>query len=200
MFQYSNSKIQYKLPICKILAMLKRYRPVRDDLPSQLDVGCAFRKPNGYWGIDRVHVPGVDQVHDLAQFPWPLPDNHFEEIRVWHILQFLPDTVRTIEEVWRVARPNARVTIAVPYYASALAFGDPAHSRYFTEETFKFFTTDSWYIRHHGAYTNARFTITKQELRTTGSWRRYLPGKRFLRYFLWNMIDEIVLDMVVVKE
>jgi hypothetical protein len=173
--------------------------PRSKQLPTKLNVGCAFRKPAGYWEIDQVNVPGVDQVHDLTKFPWPLSDNYFEKIRVWHILQFLPNTVRTMEEVWRMAKSNARVVISVPYYASALAFGDPAHIRYFTEETFKFFTTESWYIQHHRAYTEARFEITSQQLRTTGSWRRWLPMKRLWRYFMWNMVDEIVLELKVIK-
>ena len=169
-------------------------------IPKKLDVGCAFRKPKGYWGIDRVKVEGVDQVVDLTKFPWPIKDNSFVEIRLWHILQFLPNTVKTMEEVWRIAKPKARVIIGVPYYMSALAFGDPAHIRYFSEETFKFFTQDSWYISHHKAYTQAKFKIIKQEMRTTGKLRRYLPFKKIFRYFTWNLIDELVLEMEVEKK
>ncbi|MGI6103221.1 MAG: methyltransferase domain-containing protein [Patescibacteria group bacterium] len=172
----------------------------KQTLPAKLDVGCAFRKPEGYWGIDRVDVPGVDQVVDLTKFPWDLPDNHFDEVRVWHILQFLPETVRTMEEVWRVAKPGARVTIGVPYYMSALAFGDPSHVRYFTEETFKYFTTESWYASHHDAYTPARFRLIRQELTATGKWRKYIPLKGILRYFLWNMVDLLVVELEVVKD
>lgn len=166
---------------------------------TKLDVGCAFRKSKGYWGIDRVKVQDVDQIVDLTKFPWPIKDNSFNEVRLWHILQFLPNTVKTMEEVWRIAKPGAKIIIGVPYYMSALAFGDPAHIRYFSEETFKFFTTESWYISNLKSYTKARFTIQHQELRTTGRLRRYLPFKSLLRYFIWNLIDELVLEMKVEK-
>jgi len=168
-------------------------------LPVKLDVGCAFRKPKGYWGVDKVKVAGVDQCIDLSKFPWPLPNNHFKEIRVWHILQFLPETVKTMEEIWRIAKPGAKITIGVPYYMSALSFGDPSHIRYFTEETFKFFTDDSWYISNHSAYTVAKFKIIKQKLHTSGRWRRFLPFKSFLRFFIWNLIDELIIEMEVEK-
>lgn len=151
-------------------------------------------------GIDRVKIRSVDQKINLSKFPWPLPSNYFKEIRLWHILQFLVDTIKTMEEVWRVGKPGAKVIIAVPYYMSALAFGDPGHIRYFTEETFKFFTTDSWYISNLGSYTQARFRIVKMELRTTGRFRRFLPFKKILRYFLWNLVDELVLEMEVIKK
>jgi predicted SAM-dependent methyltransferase len=166
---------------------------------KKLDVGCAFRKPRGYFGIDKVKVPGVDKIVDLTKFPWPLKDNSFDEVRLWHILQFLPETVKTMEEVWRVSKPHAKIIIAVPYYMSALAFGDPSHIRYFSEETFKYFTNDSWYISHHSAYTKAKLKIIRQEMRTSGKFRKYLPFKRFLHYFAWNLIDELVLEMEVEK-
>jgi|SRR3990167_5551454 len=169
-------------------------------LPEKLDVGCAFRKRPGYWGVDKVQVKGVDQVFDLAHFPWPLPTNHFSEIRLWHILQFLPETNKVMEEVWRIGKPNAKIIIAVPYYMSALAFGDPGHIRYFSEETFKFFTQDSWYASNHKAYTKAKFKIVSQKLRATGRLRRFIPFKNFFRYFCWNMIDELIVEMEVIKD
>ena len=168
-------------------------------IPHKLDVGCAFRKPEGYWGIDRIKVKDVDQIVDLTKFPWPFRENSFKEIRLWHILQFLPDTVKTMEEVWRIAKPDAEIIIAVPYFMSALAFGDPSHIRYFTEETFKFFTNDSWYISNLKSYTKARFEILNQRLMTTGKIRRFLPFKRFFRFFFWNVIDMIYIEIKVKK-
>lgn len=172
---------------------------MKKKMPRKLDVGCSFRKPKGYWGIDKVKVADVDQLVDLSKYPWPLPDNYFSEVRVWHILQFLPDTVKTMEEIWRISKSGAKVLIGVPYYMSALAFGDPAHIRYFTEETFKFFTEDSWYISNHNAYTVAKYKINKQQLRTAGRLRKYIPFKRLFRFFTWNLIDELIVEMEVEK-
>lgn len=167
--------------------------------PEKLDVGCAFRKPKGYWGIDIKNYTGVDQVVDLAKFPWDLPDNSFSEVRVWHILQFLPDTQKTLEEIWRVAKPGAKVIVAVPYFMSALAFGDPGHIRFFSERTLRAFTEDSWYIAHQSDYTSARFSLIRQQLRTTGKLRKFIPFKSFLRYFLWNIYDELLVELKVEK-
>lgn len=168
-------------------------------LPTKLDVGCAFRKPAGYWGIDRVKFEGVDQVVDILKFPWDLPTNHFEEIRLWHILQYTTDLEATMAEVWRIARPDARVIIGVPYFMSALAFGDRPRS-FFTEHTFDVFTDASWYGQHQNSYLGpVKFRETKKILRTTGRWRKFIPFRSLLRFFLWNIVDELELELRVIK-
>ena len=44
-----------------------------ENMPVKIDLGCAFRKPDGYWGTDVKPFRGVDQVFDHAKLPWPLP-------------------------------------------------------------------------------------------------------------------------------
>lgn len=40
----------------------------------KLDIGCGDAKNIGFVGMDYRARPGVDIVHDVEQFPWPLPD------------------------------------------------------------------------------------------------------------------------------
>lgn len=40
----------------------------------KIDIGCGAAKNKGFLGIDYRPLPGVDIVHDLESFPWPLPD------------------------------------------------------------------------------------------------------------------------------
>ncbi len=40
----------------------------------KLDIGCGENKNKGFIGIDYRPYKGVDIVHDVEQFPWPLPD------------------------------------------------------------------------------------------------------------------------------
>ena len=40
----------------------------------KLDIGCGASKNPGFVGIDYTAYPGVDIVHDVESFPWPLPD------------------------------------------------------------------------------------------------------------------------------
>jgi hypothetical protein len=171
-------------------------------VPSKLDLGCCFRKPEGYWGTDMAAFTGVDQVFNHAVLPWPLPESHFEEIRAWHILQFLPDINGVMREIWRTGKHGAKVTIAVPYYMSHIAFGDPANVSFFNELTFKVYTAEeSWYAEEADVlYADARFRLVKQSKRSTGRLRRYLPFKKFFSVFLWNIYDELVVELEVVKQ
>ena len=44
---------------------------------------------DGYINLDMDKKSNADIIHDLEVFPWPLPDNHFEIIRMDHILEHL---------------------------------------------------------------------------------------------------------------
>jgi SAM-dependent methyltransferase len=170
------------------------------NVPDKIDLGCCFRKPEGYWGTDFAEFTGVDQVFNHAETPWPLPDDHFKTVRAWHILQFLPDINGVMREIWRISKPGARVTISVPYYMSHIAFGDPANVSFFNELSFAPYTENSWYAEEANAlYSKSHFTIIKQEKRTTGRLRKFIPFKRVLGTFLWNIYDELVLELEVQK-
>lgn len=168
-------------------------------LPTKLDLGCCFRKPEGYWGTDISSYTGVDQVFDHSIYPWPLPANHFTVIRAWHILQYLPDIEKTMEEICRVAKNGAKIEIGVPYYMSVYGFGDRNKS-FFNERTFDAFTEErSWWGDEKDKLSNAKFKIIYKKLKTTGRLRKLVPFKGFFRYFLWNIVDEMEIHLEVEK-
>jgi 2-polyprenyl-3-methyl-5-hydroxy-6-metoxy-1,4-benzoquinol methylase len=49
------------------------------------------------------------------------PDAHFDGIVVWHVLEHVREPRRTLETVRRIARPGARVVVAVPNFSSPQA-------------------------------------------------------------------------------
>jgi len=125
-----------------------------------LDVGCGIRKATEAIGIDKFRVKGVDVVHDLEKFPWPFKDNTFDKIICNHILEHLTNLTKTMEELHRIAKSNAKIEIEVPYYKSELAFADPTHKHFITPTTFDFFTE----MHENKYYSKARFKIEKKKL------------------------------------
>ena len=122
--------------------------------------GCGRHRMNGFIGVDIAKMDTVDVVHDMNVFPYPFEDDSAEEILLIDILEHLPDTVRVIEEVWRICRNGAVVKINVPYYNSLGASQDPTHIRFFTEHTFDYFTEDgATWLSAYNYYSNARFKI-----------------------------------------
>jgi ubiquinone/menaquinone biosynthesis C-methylase UbiE len=131
-----------------------------------LDIGCGnkkFRSRNRedkVMGMDIARLPGVDKVHNMEKFPWPFNKNEFEVIIANQVLEHVSDLIKTMEEIWRISKPNAIIKINVPFFAYHRAFQDPTHKRFFTTGTFEYFTEKSGL----NYYTKARFEVVKVHL------------------------------------
>ena len=124
---------------------------------SKLHLGCGNLIKKGWLNHDMVALPGVDVVHDLRQFPWPFDDGQFDDVYMKDVLEHLPDTIATMEELHRITRPGAKVYITVPYWNSCTAVGDPTHVRLFNESTFEFFDPRTNQCKERPYYSTARF-------------------------------------------
>ena len=126
----------------------------------KLNLGCGSDILPGYTNVDSAPLPGVDIVHDLADMPWPLADSCADEVVLIHVLEHLPDTVKTIEELHRICKPGAIVLVRVPYYNSPAMFADPTHRSFFSERTLYFFDPRREECQKHPYYSPARFEFT----------------------------------------
>lgn len=104
-----------------------------------LDVGCGIDKVPGAIGLDKLKLPGVDVVYDLNEFPWPFKDNYFDHIVCKHSLSHLNNFVGTIEEIFRIAKPDSTLEILAPHYASDNFNTDPTHKISFGIRTMNYF-------------------------------------------------------------
>lgn len=127
----------------------------------KLDIGCGRNKKLGFTGLDRVKMEGVDIVCNLDKEQIPLRDNSVDEIFSMHFMEHVFDLLVVMEEVWRVCKNGAKITIAVPYFASLGAFRDPTHKQFFTYETFDHFTNTR---RLPSFYSEAKFKIVKKRI------------------------------------
>ena len=127
-----------------------------------LDVGCGCAKITGATGIDQYPLPGVDIVHDLERYPWPIPDNTFHRIVCKHSLSHLSDFIRAIEEIHRVAKPDAIVEILAPHYASDNFNTDPTHKFHMGYRSINYFC-DNIPFKYH-FYSSKRFLLLTRSL------------------------------------
>ena len=98
-------------------------------MTRRLNLGCG-RSPLANWiNVDSTALPGVDLVRDLEKGPLPYDDGSVEEIRASHFLEHVVRPLSLMQELHRVAKPDALATFRVPYGSSDDADEDPTHVR-----------------------------------------------------------------------
>ena len=109
-----------------------------------LDIGCGANKQKNFTGMDKRELPGVDIVHDLEVFPYPLEDescltivgSHIvEHIKPWLMIDFM-------NELWRILIPEGQVALSMPYGVSYGYVQDPTHCNPCNEATWTYFDPD----------------------------------------------------------
>ena len=170
----------------------------------KLNIGCGNKTYPNFVNIDKVSLPDIDKKWDLEKTPLPFPDNSVEEVRAEHVLEHVWNYVPLMEDLWRICKPGATIYIEVPYFRYEGAFRDPTHCRFFSEYSFEYFSEGYEYAY----YSNARFKVKNVELKTTSKSRiknlhkkivNYIPFKKILNIFFWNLYTEIVFELEVIK-
>ena len=163
-----------------------------------LDLACGFAKERGAIGVEKVPLKSVDVVADLTRYPYPFGDNIFDRIYLNDIIEHLPDTIKTMEEVYRMVKPNGRVLIRVVNWNSHYNAMDPTHVKTFHENSFNFFGT----YKDRSYYSRARFDVVKVEYGYNELAKRIFKSKRlmkFLSHFLNNVLEDLHFELKALK-
>lgn len=63
---------------------------IKENTGIRLDIGCGGNKQEGFVGLDIRPLPGVDIVHNVTKFPWPLPDECVTLAVASHLVEHIP--------------------------------------------------------------------------------------------------------------
>lgn len=182
-----------------------------------IDLGCGLAKTEGFIGVDRFALPGVDVVCDLDS-AFPFPDDSASYIIASHSLEHVADLAHVLAEIYRICRDRAIVTMVAPYHATSLNEANPYHKQVFNEHTARFFTNafsiptiaavefEFPHAKEWGAiesdHSAHRIDIRplRQEFFYFPAFRGLPEGaRRVLRQHLANVCDQMLLHAVVVK-
>jgi SAM-dependent methyltransferase len=141
---------------------------------KKLDIGCGRNKRPGAIGVDRVNLPGVDIVHDLNKFPYPFQDDCFDEIYATHIIEHLDSIMSVMEEIYRISKSGASVTIVTPHHTDSMSWQDPTHKWHLNSYSFSYFEP----MYHTNYYTKACFKVVGKKLEMSALWK--YTGFQFL--------------------
>lgn len=169
----------------------------------RVELACGQQKQEGYIGVDRENIEGVDIVHDLEQYPWPFEDDSVYEFFTSHYVEHIPiirtydseyGLVKFMEEVWRCLMPGGLIKIVAPYYTSIRAWQDPTHTRAITDITFHYFCREFQDMTKVGHYLGkcnfeliSRTYVLNKEWEPRGDEARAWATKHY-----WNVVDDII--------
>jgi SAM-dependent methyltransferase len=158
---------------------------------KKLNIGCGrspFPSAEGWVNLDIAQLPGVDCVFNLEEIAkgafLPFPVHTFSHLEMSHVLEHLHNPLPIMEELHRVAAPDATFHIRVPYGSSDIAFEDPTHIRQYFLESFSYFGQP--------AYARADYGYR-------GDWaetKRTLVFSPLVKYFPQPESPEELLDLV----
>lgn len=145
--------------------------PLEIPLPqsSVLDLGCGPNKVPGAFGVDIHPYPGVDQVVDVNQVPWPIANDSFDFIVVRHVIEHVDNLVGFMRELHRIARPNGKIYFETPHFSSINSWNDPTHLRHLSSRWHELFSDSGYLSAQTGQFHCLRSTVTFGK-----SWRNRL--------------------------
>lgn len=148
----------------------------------RLDIGCGGNKTPGFVGMDLRSLDGVDIVHDVESYPWPLPDESVLCAVASHLVEHIAPArfgfINFMNEVWRVLKVGGEFAIATPHGYSPGYLQDPTHCNPCNEATWSYFDPE--------------------EPNTGGMlWRIYQPKPWRIKFLSWDPAANI--EVVLVK-
>lgn len=96
----------------------------------------------------------ADVIFDLENCGFnrmPFPDNHFDRILMSHVFEHITNVLGMMQELWRVAKPDATMAVLTPYGSSDNADEDPTHVRRVFSKTYIYFS-QCWYGQNDYGY------------------------------------------------
>lgn len=149
----------------------------------RLDIGCgANKQEGGFIGMDIRDLPGVDIIHNVEVYPWPLPDECVLVAICSHLVEHInPHNfgfINFMNEAWRVMKPGGEFFIVCPHGYSPGYLQDPTHCNALNETTWAYFDPE--------------------ELKTGGLlYNIYQPKPWRIKHLRWSPIGNM--EVVLVK-
>lgn len=170
---------------------------------KKLNLGCGTDIKEGWVNADKcILEPGVIRIKFEERFRFG--NNIFSEVYVRHALEHSRNVIFTMEEIWRVCLPNARIKIIVPHASWHSAMTNLTHFQAFGIGSFTPYIDNN----KRNYYSEMNFRLVKEEFTIVFGWKITGLVKRFAnnhkewfeRHLTWLFpIKEISYELEVKK-
>ena len=119
---------------------------------QKLNLGCGFKKLDGFLNIDINPKVEPDKVIDLEKGKLPFKDNSVEHVTANYIFEYIGEGfLPLMKEIYRVCEPGAILEILSKHPRHDDFLNDPRHKRPITLNLLKSFGKkySSWYKDFH---------------------------------------------------
>jgi hypothetical protein len=184
----------------------------------KIDLACGQAKREDFFGVDVMPTEEADALCDLRQFPWHVtrvgagkslwvPNDYFEEAHCSHYVEHTPmgdpdGLIQFMDELYRVCRDGAKVSIIHPYVKNDRAFWDPTHRRFIHEVTWYYFNRE-WReqqkLDHYPIQSNYEIVVVQGLGIEQGISLRNEQAQAFARQHYWNAVADLAVELKVVK-
>lgn len=164
----------------------------------KLNLGCGSDILPGWINIDLAGTPNVDVAFDLETCGinrLPFSDNSVKEIRASHLLEHIDRILPMMQELHRVARPNALLQAAMPHGAHDDAWADPTHRRAMWMRSFRYFQQPFYDFADYGYTGDWRLDVVYYRVNRADAGedapQRLLRRVDAERNLVWEMLVDL---------
>lgn len=174
---------------------------------KKISLACGIRPPEGFFGVDIAPECNPDLVWDLLQYPWPIKTNCAEEISCEHYVEHIPHYrpwftkdgfFHFADELHRICKKDAVVTIVHPYVMNGRAFWDPTHERFIHEATWTYLDR-GWRLRegldHYDTVADFEVIAIDGVGIDDGASVRNPEQQTYMRNHYWNVVQDLVVKL-----
>jgi len=168
---------------------------------ENLNIGSGSKlqseRKQGWINLDILYLDGIHVQADALYLPFK--DNTFKEVTMFHVYEHFDNPLAVMDEVYRVCKPGAEVTIACPYYKHRNAYGDPGHKTFINEVTFSFL--DNSYYEKATKMTQYPHKFNFAIISNVYNCDPKYAGLDVVKFkdIIWDLIQEIIVVLRVNK-